>query len=563
MPRLFYIAISLKGTFSMITDLKINAEAKERYYRLGYWTDQTLCDVWHAQAALYADRTYVKDDLGGELTYGQVEELSSRLAWWLKNVAGVANGDVVTFQVPKWVEFCIVYVACLKVGAVMHPVATNFNGEDLKYSFGLVHPRAYICPTFYKGTDYEAQLRGIEGDAPSDMAVLLMDCHDAPRDDSTYPLLSHVLKTCEPIDEPAPSASDEVACILSTSGTTGKPKAVLLTHNNILFSERAYVSVLDLTPDDVCWMPSPLNHATGFFHGLIATMLVGASTYLQLHFTAKDAIDLINREGCTWSHGATPFVHDIVTYMEKTGERAPSLRFYLCGGAPVPSIMVDRAYALGFLLCESYGSTESCPHAYVPLDKCLRWDGTWSGIPYEGIEVRVVDDQRNPVAPGIQGEECSRGPHQFVGYLNDRESTDKALDDDGWFYSGDLCVMDEEGRIRITGRKKEILIRGGENISVNEVDDGVSGCPGIGAHATIGMPDERLGERICTFAVPSSDERPGIPEIQEYLRGKGVPKRLWPERIEYIDAIPYTKTGKIKRYKLIQELERRMGAAGQ
>ena len=544
----------------MITDLKINAEAKERYYRLGYWGTKTLCDVWNEQSARFSDRVYVKDDLGGVLTYGDVDRLASRLATWLKVEAGVQNGDVVTFQVPKWVEFCIVYVACLKVGAVMHPVATNFNADDLSYAFGLVKPRVYICPTVYKTADYEAQFREIGCDVTRDMAVLLLDPHDAPRDDSVFATLSDVLERCEPLQEPAPSSSDEVACILSTSGTTGRPKAVLLTHNNILFSERAYISVLDMTPDDVCWMPSPLNHATGFFHGLIATMLVGASTVLELRFTAEDAVDLINREGCTWSHGATPFVHDIIAYMEKTGKRADSLRFYLCGGAPVPSIMVDRAYALGFLLCESYGSTESCPHVYVPLDKCLRWDGAWSGVAYDGIEVRVVDDKRNPVPLGEQGEECSRGPHQFVGYLNDPENTAKALDDDGWFYSGDLCVMDEEGRIRITGRKKEILIRGGENISVSEVDANVSGCPGIGNHATIGMPDERLGERICTFVVPKGDARPTVPDVQDYLRLKGVPKRLWPERIEFIDAIPYTKTGKIRRFVLQQELERRMKA---
>lgn len=544
----------------MITNLKINAEAKKRYYRLGYWGTETLCDVWNEQSARFSSRTYVKDDLGGSLTYGEVNQLASHLASWLKDEAGVRNGDVVTFQMPKWVEFCIVYVACLKVGAVMHPIATNFNVDDLNHAFKLVKPRVYICPTVYKQVDYEAQFEKIDCNITDGIAVLLVDTHNAARSKSRFATLTDVLGSHMPLEEPAPSSSDEVACILSTSGTTGHPKAALLTHNNILFSERAYISVLNMTPDDVCWMPSPLNHATGFFHGLIATMLVGASTVLELRFTAEDAIDLINREGCTWSHGATPFVHDIISHMEKTGERCNSLRFYLCGGAPVPSIMVDRAFALGFLLCESYGSTESCPHAYVPLEKCLKWDGAWSGIAYDGIEVRVVDDNRNPVPYGVQGEECSRGPHQFVGYLNDSESTAKALDDDGWFYSGDLCIMDEEGRIRITGRKKEILIRGGENISISEVDEGVSGCPGIGNHATIGMPDERLGERICTFVVPKGDARPTVPDVQKYLRQKNVPKRLWPERIECIDVIPYTKTGKIQRYKLLQELERRMKA---
>lgn len=544
----------------MITDLKINAEAKERYYRLGYWGDRTLCDVWNEQAARFRERVYVKDDAGGCLTYGQTDELASRLASWLTCEAGVKNGDVVTFQMPKWVEFCIIYVACLKAGAVMHPIPVNYNGGDLKHALGLVRARAYIFPDRYRTTDFESQYLDIKDDLPADMAALVVDrdCRPGCRSGET-PTLSSVLSRCEPLSEPAPSASDDIACILSTSGTTGKPKAALFTHNTILYSERVYSSVLGLTPDDIVWMPSPLNHATGFFHGLIATMLHGASAVLQPHFTARDAVELINREGCTWSHGATPFVHDLLEYLEKTGAHIDSLRFYLCGGAPVPRRMVLRAAQAGFLLCESYGSTESCPHVYVPLDKCLEWNGDWSGIPYEGIEVRVVDDRRNPVPFGIQGEECSRGPHQFVGYLYDAESTAKALDDDGWFYSGDLCVMDEEGRIRITGRKKEIIIRGGENISVSEVDDNLSGCPGIGDHATVGMPDDRLGERICTFAIPiDGAKRPDIPAIQDYLHAKGVQKRLWPERIEYIEAMPRTKTGKIQRFRLVEELKRRM-----
>ena len=176
-----------------------------------------------------------------------------------------------------------------------------------------------------------------------------------------------------------------------------------------------------------------------------------------------------------------------------------------------------------------------------------------SGI-FPGIEVRVVDADHRDVAHGEQGEEISRGPHQFVGYLNDRERTDRALDDDGWFYSGDLCYMDEAGRIRINGRKKEIIIRGGENICANEIDENLMECPGIGDHATIGMPDERLGERICTFAVATGDERPALADITGFLAEHHVAKRLWPERIEYIDEIPKTATGKVKRHLLAAEL---------
>ena len=175
--------------------------------------------------------------------------------------------------------------------------------------------------------------------------------------------------------------------------------------------------------------------------------------------------------------------------------------------------------------------------------------------------MKAVDEHRQEVAPGVQGEEASRGPHMFVGYLNDPERTDEALDDDGWFYSGDLCTIDEQGRVKINGRKKEIIIRGGENISAREVDDDVMGWDQIVDHATIGMPDERLGERICLFAVPAdpNGEELCLHDLLEYMDGKGIAKRLWPERLEVIDKIPRTATGKVQRFVLAKEIKHRMG----
>ena len=538
----------------MITNLKINEACKRTYYERGYWTASTLYDAWEKSARDFAGRTYVKDGTTS-LTYAQVDDKAGRVARWLVSI-GVANGDVVTIQLPKWAEFTIAYVACLKVGAVIHPVSIRYGMQDLAESLAFVHSAAYIGPTFFHRRDYEAELNQIKGSAPTLKGALFVDKEKDPDDGDNS--LSAVLAAFEPLVDAPASRSDEVACILPTSGSTGTPKQVLFTHNNILFSERSYISVLDLTPDDVMWMPSPLNHATGFFHGLVSVMLFGGSTVLQESYKPADAVALIRREGCTWSHGATPFVYDLLSYLDQFGGSLPSMRFYLCGGAPVPSRMIEHAHRYGILLSESYGSTESCPHVYVPLDKVLEWNGAWSGIPYEGIEVRVVDNLHREVPRGAQGEECSRGPHQFVGYLNDRERTDRALDDDGWFYSGDLCFMDDEGRIRINGRKKEIIIRGGENISAVEVDNALSGCPGVGDHATIGMPDLRMGERICTFMVPQGTDRPTIASVTAYLADAGIPKRIWPEHLEFINEIPYTPTGKVQRYKLMEELLRRL-----
>lgn len=540
----------------MITDFHVDESLKRHYYERGYWQDATICDVWHRRVAAYATKEYVRDDLRA-YTYSDVDEKAGKLAAWLMD-QGIENGDVVTFQLPIWAEFCIVYTAILKVGGVCHPLPRNFNEEDLLRAMKLVDSSAFICPTFACKVDYEQQILNIREDIPTLKAIALIDRVNPAKSD--LPVWSDIERTYEPLREHESGAKpDDVVCVLSTSGTTGTPKAVMFTHNNILFSERSMVSAFGLTEDDVAYMPSPLNHATGFFHGLITPMISGGRVVLTEHFCARGAIDLANEQGVTWTMGATPFIYDTLSALECTGASLDTLRLFLCGGAPVPPALIEHAHEHGIILCEIYGSTESCPHIYVPREHCLEWNGAWSGIPFEGVEVRVADDQGNDVPCGEQGEELSRGPHLFVGYLHNEGANHRAMTDDGWFRSGDLCFMDEHGRVRINGRKKEIIIRGGENISANEIDADIMDCPGVGDHATIGMPDERLGERICTFVVPACGAEPPTKEsIIAYLESKHVQKRLWPERVEVIDAIPRTATGKVKRFMLAEELKRRM-----
>lgn len=540
----------------MIEHLRIDEARKLLYYERGYWTDETILDVWNRQVRAYAEREYVVDDRGKRYTYGSIDDDAGRLASWLAQI-GVEEGDVVSFQMPVWAEFCIVYVACLKVGAVMHPLSTVFNERDLRYALNQVKSTAFICPASSRGHRYDTRIAVVFADVPSLKGVAVFDRDETAQ--TSFTLVERILEKFDPFETPCTrTTADDVALILSTSGTTGNPKAVLLTHNNLLFSERSFTGELELTQDDIMFMPAPLNHATGFNHGLLSPLLLGGKTVLQEKFNAEQAIDLMNEEGVTWSMGATPFIYDILKCIERTGKRPSHLRFYLCGGAPVPGIMVRRARELGIVLCEVYGSTESCPHVFVPPAYALGWNGRYSGRPFKGMEVRVVDEQGNDVPFGVQGEELSRGPHVFVGYFDNPEATDQALDSDGWFASGDLCTMDERGRIRINGRKKEIIIRGGINISAAEVDEAVSGCPGIGDHATIGMPDARLGERICLYAVSSGEAHPGIPEISAYLNSRNIQKRLWPERVEYIDAIPRTESGKVKRNLLAADLSARL-----
>ncbi|MEF2845028.1 MAG: AMP-binding protein, partial [Eggerthellaceae bacterium] len=318
----------------MITDLKVNEQNKKEYYKKGYWHHRTLNDLWSKRVSQNPDREYVSDNLGVRLTYSEVDDKASRLAAWLKSV-GVKNGDVVTLQMPPWSEFCILYVACLKVGAVCHPLPVTFNGEDLIYSMNLVESKAFLCSTFHHKTNFEDQILSICDEIPS-LPNNAICVHDKTVPAKRCITLNEICEQFEPLTEKPESTADEVALILSTSGTTGRPKAVLLSHNALIFSESTFIKSLHLTQDDVMFMPAPLNHATGFNHGLITPLVLGSRVVLQQEFKPCEAIDIMNAEHVTWSMGATPFIYDMLNCCDEANKTFTTLKLYVCGGAPVP-----------------------------------------------------------------------------------------------------------------------------------------------------------------------------------------------------------------------------------
>lgn len=543
----------------MFEERKISPELRKQYREKGYWKDETLLDCWDRTVEKYPDREYVVDDRGYRYTYREMDEAAGRVASYLLWL-GIHPGEVVSYQLPIWSEFAMLTIACYKIGAVAHPIAMSYEEKELARSLNVTESRCYFGPTFFHKTDYEAQILAIRDQVPLLKDVVLID--GVKERKSNLPLLREILASCEPIPKERcvhTKNGQDIAVILCTSGTTGGTKGVLLTHDNVRYAEETFNRELGLTEEDIMFMPAPLHHATGFHHAIIAPMLHGAKVVLQQKYQCRAAIELMNQEKVTYSMGATPFIYDILRELEANGGEIPSLKFYLCGGAPVPGYLVQRAGKHGILLCEVYGSTESVPHVFVRPAEALIRNGSSSGRAVAGMEVRVVDENGNDVPAGTPGEEWSRGPAVFAGYLKAREITDGVLDNDGWFHSGDLCVMDEEGNIRIIGRKKDMIIRGGENLNTNEINDALEGCPGMGDHTIIGMPDDRLGERICAFAVPlAGHEDLSLDQVLFYLKEKKVPKRFWPERLELIDRIPHTGSGKVKKYLLKEELEKRL-----
>lgn len=543
----------------MKMETKINPERKKEYIARGYWGTRTLLDHWNESVRRFRDREYVCDDRGNRLTYGQTDQEAGRLASYLQE-NGVGPGDVVAIELPNWTAYCVAYVAVLRLGAVMHLISRNTDQAELQNLLLRAEVRALICPTSFRGLDYEALLPDLWQHTPTLQCVVLVD-EDAPAR-SGHATLRKILERFPDNGVRMTGKADDVTALLNTSGTTGAPKIVMITHNNILFSELEFNRALGIGEEDVMFMPAPLHHATGFHHGLIAPMLAGARVVLQQRFEGRAAVELIRRERCTYSMGATPFVYDILREMEEGNIALPSMRFFLCGGAHVPRSLIARGSALHLPICEVYGSTESPPHAFVRVEEVEKLAGTTSGRPIRGVEIRLVDEQGADVPPGVKGEEWSRGPNVFVGYLGDREATDRVLNDEGWFASGDVCTGDGRGNIRVVGRKKEILIRGGENLSIHRINETLEGCPGIVDRAIVGKPDPRFGERICACVVPEEGKTITLQDILDYVSANKVPKYLWPESVEIVDEIPRTESGKIRCYLLIQRFRRREEGKG-
>ena len=480
----------------MFEERKINPELLKQYREQGYWKNETLLDCWERAAAQYPDREYVVDDRGYRYTYRELDEAAGRVASYLMEL-GIRPGEVVSYQFPIWSEFAMLTIACYKVGAVAHPIAMSYEEKELARSLNVTESRCYFGPTYFYKTDYEERILAVRDQTPLLKDIVLIDSVKPAK--SSVRLLREILASYEPLPKEQcvhTKNGQDIAVILCTSGTTGGTKGVLLSHDNVRFAEEAFNRELGLTKEDIMFMPAPLHHATGFHHAIIAPMLYGGKVVLQQKYQCRAAIDLMNREKVTYSMGATPFIYDILRELDANGGGLPTLKFYLCGGAPVPGYLVQRANRYGILLCEVYGSTESIPHVFVRPEEALEKNGTTSGWAVAGMEVRVVDEEGRDVPFGTPGEEWSRGPAVFAGYLKARDITDGVLDDDGWFHSGDLCVMDAAGNIHIIGRKKDMIVRGGENLNTNEINDALEGCPGMGDHTIIGMPDDRLGERM-------------------------------------------------------------------
>ncbi|WP_096989752.1 medium-chain fatty-acid--CoA ligase [Escherichia coli] len=539
----------------MKVTLTFNEQRRAAYRQQGLWGDASLADYWQQTARAMPDKIAVVDNHGASYTYSALDHAASCLANWML-AKGIESGDRIAFQLPGWCEFTVIYLACLKIGAVSVPLLPSWREAELVWVLNKCQAKMFFAPTLFKQTRPVDLILPLQNQLPQLQQIVGVD-KLAPATSSLS--LSQIIADNTPLTTAITTHGDELAAVLFTSGTEGLPKGVMLTHNNILASERAYCARLNLTWQDVFMMPAPLGHATGFLHGVTAPFLIGARSVLLDIFTPDACLALLEQQRCTCMLGATPFVYDLLNLLEKQPADLSALRFFLCGGTTIPKKVARECQQRGIKLLSVYGSTESSPHAVVNLDDPLSRFMHTDGYAAAGVEIKVVDDARKTLPPGCEGEEASRGPNVFMGDFDEPELTARALDEEGWYYSGDLCRMDEAGYIKITGRKKDIIVRGGENISSREVEDILLQHPKIHDACVVAMPDERLGERSCAYVVLKAPHHSlSLEEVVAFFSRKRVAKYKYPEHIVVIEKLPRTASGKIQKFLLRKDIMRRL-----
>ncbi|BEG44103.1 TPA: medium-chain fatty-acid--CoA ligase [Escherichia coli] len=540
---------------NMKVTLTFNEQRRAAYRQQGLWGDASLADYWQQTARAMPDKIAVVDNHGASYTYSALDHAASCLANWML-AKGIESGDRIAFQLPGWCEFTVIYLACLKIGAVSVPLLPSWREAELVWVLNKCQAKMFFAPTLFKQTRPVDLILPLQNQLPQLQQIVGVD-KLAPATSSLS--LSQIIADNTPLTTAITTHGDELAAVLFTSGTEGLPKGVMLTHNNILASERAYCARLNLTWQDVFMMPAPLGHATGFLHGVTAPFLIGARSVLLDIFTPDACLALLEQQRCTCMLGATPFVYDLLNLLEKQPADLSALRFFLCGGTTIPKKVARECQQRSIKLLSVYGSTESSPHAVVNLDDPLSRFMHTDGYAAAGVEIKVVDDARKTLPPGCEGEEASRGPNVFMGYFDEPELTARALDEEGWYYSGDLCRMDEAGYIKITGRKKDIIVRGGENISSLEVEDILLQHPKIHDACVVAMPDERLGERSCAYVVLKAPHHSlSLEEVVAFFSRKRVAKYKYPEHIVVIEKLPRTASGKIQKFLLRKDIMRRL-----
>lgn len=529
---------------------------------LGWWHDRTINDDLDACVAAYPDKfalTAVRvgaGDAPGEVrrfSYLELAALADRVAVGLTRL-GVGRNDVVAMQLPNWWQFSVLYLACSRIGAVLNPMMHIFRERELSFMLRHGEAKVLVVPKLFRGFDHEAMARGLLPSLPHLQRIVVVDGGGADDFDAllTTPAWEEEPDARDVLTRHRPGP-DDITQLIYTSGTTGEPKGVMHSANTLMANIVPYAERLALRHDDVVLMASPMAHQTGFMYGLMMPIMLRASVVLQDQWEPKKAIELIRAEGVSFTMASTPFLTDLTKNVQEAGTAVPSLKTFLCAGAPIPGPLVEQARkVLGTKIVSAWGMTENGAVTLIKLDDDDQLACSTDGCPLPGVEVKVVDFDGQPMRAGEVGKLLVRACSNFGGYLHRPQLN--ATDAQGWFDTGDLATLDAKGYIRISGRSKDVIIRGGENIPVFEIEALLYKHPAVAQVAIVAYADERLGERACAVVVPKAGQTLDLTGMVDFLKSQKVALQYIPERLIVRDAMPATPSGKIQKFKLREML---------
>jgi acyl-CoA synthetase len=522
----------------------------ERYLAEGLWTDETLGTVLAAGFAEAPDEiaSFRSDVRPWKGTFAESADRARRVAGGLL-AAGVKAGEPVAFQIPNWPEAAWLFWAIAFIGAVPVPIVHFYGPKEVGFILRQSGARFLVTADRFGHLDFVGNLETLRPALPALEQVWVVG-DGVPGDAQSY----DVLLDGDPIDGPMQTDPSAPALIAYTSGTTADPKGVVHSHRTINFEIRQ-LSGLDANRGRPVLVGAPVGHGIGLLAALLMPVHRRESLYLIDVWDPGRVLAGMLEDDISSGSGSTYFLTSLFDHPDFSAEHAAKMPRIGLGGSPVPAAVGERAERLGISTVRSFGSTEhpsitGCQHE-MPREKRLNTDG----VPMRGVEIELRDEDGSLVDPCVPGEIWSKGPDCFIGYT-DPQLTKGCFDADGWFGTGDVGVRDEDGFVTIVDRKKDIIIRGGENISAAEVEEQLVRLPGVAEVAVVAAPDERLGEHGCAFIrmQPEGGATPDLTQVREQLAGAGLAKQKWPEDVRPIDEFPRTPSGKIQKFVLRQRL---------
>jgi len=530
----------------------LTPEMVRKYESEGWWPNRSLIEVFDDVVARTPGKIALVAPDGSRMTYA---ELAAKVEWIAQNLArdGIRAGDVISLQLPNRAEFVLMHLAATRLGAITNPLLPNYRVKELSYILKFAATKVVVIPDVYRGFDYLRMYGELRAAVPDLRQIYVVGA--APTGFAPFERLLQELPAGTRADFPTIDDYNAVTVLAFTSGTEAVPKGVMHSQNTLMYGTLAMAQLLGLTADDVVWAPSPLGHATAFEWGMRQALTIGGTLVLQDVWDVENALKIIERERCTFTLAATPFAAMLLESSSVERHDLSSFRIFACAGAAIPQKLGETVRArIGCTLIGMWGMTECFVGSASPPDdaedKLWRTDG--KAMP--GAELAIFDESRTRrLPPGEVGELATRGPHVCLGYFNDPQRTRDTFSPDGWLFSNDLATIDADGYIRLVGRKKDIINRGGLKISAREVEELLLQHEAVLSVAVVGVPDARLGEKSCAFVVPRGRAVPTLHDLVDYLERRSVAKYKLPEYLAIVTEFPMTSSGKIQKFRLREE----------